>query len=332
MSTIIRYSELPKKFLPYLLTNGNLATVDNAFHSPSLKRINDYTFGGSICIFTRPRTDGVPALSDSHIYNVRKASKIYGYLKEHGLENHITLSPKRLYWNKQFYVVSNKMNLTDEVISCASAEMESAIRDQAVLKRQAAAFIDGPVQRDLTPIQARGLAELAVDCGFTGITRNNFSFTPEGRVVILHTDPLHRVVKKAKCSWKSFLWNNKSSLCAQQAMMDIANLKIFCKDPAAKRAVDQVAFGHLLYHLFQLIAKVALIVLVSREVLPRVANVFALSDMHKSVFNGAFRIPLTLKAGSLLLDILQILLLWTHSYNGVRGLKRMEEMHEQGSI
>lgn len=325
MTTINQFADLPSQFVPYLVRNRALAEVDYAFNQPLCSLQDDlFTDQRQIFLFKRAQKNG-DSLPDSHLYEVLKAAKIYQYIHENGYQNDVVVVEKGIYWSnrdKEFYVVSKRLNLSNEVCGCSSF-LKEEIQKSPMLEGQERCLVQGFKRRYLTVTQARALAELAT-IGYRGITFNNLLYTRQGQVAILDTEPLNREVRKAQCTWENFLFCDKEALRAKQAIVDIAQLKSLCVHVKALDAVDRVEKWHVIWSIYTVVVKMVLLVLFWQDGIARAIQLAPLSEQAKLVLRVSLQIPLIIKGTTLFLEIPQMLHLWSLSRQGWEGFKKLQ--------
>lgn len=220
----ILYSDLPAKLHPFCLGHSK-CTFEKINHEKILtifknsQEIKPNIFLSDDWIFKTPRLD-FKQTPDTHLYRVLKAKKIRDYIQKNGLEEHIIVPKKFIIKNPDgsgldsYIIVAEKMRLTDEVVK-PTEEYESTLKKEDLsfdLVGQAKAFIEGKPQKELSLEQAKALANLAF-LGYTDQTYNNVFFTPDGKVAILDTEPMHRHWKKQEKKFFNIytIWKDKKS-------------------------------------------------------------------------------------------------------------------------
>ncbi len=337
---------LPNKFLPFLLGHASCSApknckseIDEIFtqslkNAPTLK--SDYIYNAGNWVLKGDRTgedaEAAQLRSDTNIYRVRKANKIRNFIRANHLEQHVMVPQKFIYWDKtsqKFFVVAEKVDLSDEVASPQSDQVKEIIKQDAFLGGQALALVEGKSERDITPEQAKALAELSF-LGLTDLSYNNMYFTNDGRIAIIDTEPLKRTIKKAMSdSWIPWFTDRDTWVMAQ-AIAGTAKLKMACADPEAIKAVEKVEKDHFLWNMAKLIGKIALAVLVFCLVPPLLAQL-AIAGAIVTALQIAILGYATLKALGLLLSTLHISSLWSYSHDGIAGLVNIRDLELQGA-
>lgn len=232
---------LNSKFYPYLLGHPQCPVslkgeIDQIFQRSLLKLSckGGNIFEGERWVLKRARTD-LPTTPDTHLYRIRKAEKVRTYILMNNLGESLVVPQKYLYWHEteqRFYVVSEKLDLSDEVPKSSCPELERTLRSASSLIGQIQAFKEGKPQRALTSIQAKALAEISI-LGCTDLSYNNFYFTRCGQIAIIDTEPHKRVLKKQFKNLFTKLLADKGMVTALQALSGIAKLKLVVTDPLA---------------------------------------------------------------------------------------------------
>jgi hypothetical protein len=339
MNTTI--NNLYPKFYPYLLGHQLCpatfkSEIDALFAQGKLPFLKDagqrqYIFDGGKYILKLNRPNGLTT-HDTHLYRIRKAVKIQNYIQRNGLENHIMVPKKYLYWNKkesQFYVVCEKIPLSEEVVQPAPQYVTT---DGAHYGGQWQKFIEGKPRKTLQPIQAKALAELAV-LGYTDLSYNNLYFTLDGRVAIIDTEPLKRGLNKkkfAKYTIDSWL-NDKASFLAQQSIAGIAKLKMYCTDRAAFREVEKVERNHALWNIAKLIGKIAIGCLVIYFT-PSIVAFLPVAGVAIATLKITIIAIATTKIVYLSFNALAVYSIWNKSMNGYQGLVRIVQAEIRGAF
>jgi hypothetical protein len=251
-------SDLNPKFYPYLIGRSECQAPDN--YQPKLKEIfsreltpysqRDYIFVEDDWFLKLPRRK-FPTTPDTHLYRVRKAEKIRRYIENRDLSEHFVVPKKYLYWHfNQFYVVAEKLELSDE-----EATMKGTNHNFSDPKRGEPCSASSTATRALSVAQATGLAELAIYTGLTDLSYNNCHFTPDGKIAIVDTEPLGRVVKE----WaKRTFFEDLQAIKALQVVGGMAKLKTYCSNPEALIAVQKIERRYALSNLARLVCKIAM--------------------------------------------------------------------------
>ncbi|MFY7842957.1 MAG: hypothetical protein ACOVOR_02970 [Rhabdochlamydiaceae bacterium] len=318
----ITINNLPLKFRPFLLGSPSCSAnikpeIDAIFQKdlkPLEKAFSSYIFDGGNYILKNSRQDGSLTPPDTHLYRIRKAEKIRAYIQKNNLEDHLVVPKKYLYWHTQeekFYVVAEKMHLSKEVASLASPDLELQYRKCGKSFGQCASLSSGATQRDLTPIQAKTLAELSI-LGYTDLSYNNLYFTLDGKIAIIDTKPQKRALNKILCSGAiSLLFFDKTVLLSQQSIAGIAKLKTYVKNPIAMKKVNRVERNHVLWTMTQLVMKISLLNIVlyfNHRITTRIPLTVLRTTLETTI-----TVTTILKICFNLLNILKIHLLWSLS-------------------
>ncbi len=128
---------LPKKFFSYLIGNPSCnrpslkEEINQLFQGkPLLSLKGDYILEEGNWVLKLPRKDGLLTTPDTHLYRVRKAEKVRQYIEKNGLQQHLAVPQKYLYWHeRQFYVVCEKLQLSENVPSIVYPEMSEKFSD-----------------------------------------------------------------------------------------------------------------------------------------------------------------------------------------------------------
>lgn len=336
----ISIANLPTKFHTRLLGHPNCPAQFKGFIEAICKHPlqplkENYIFDAERWVLKLPRTDPTGLLDpNTHLYRVRKAQKIHTYITNQGLSNHFIVPEKYLYWKndqKIFYTVSTKISCDALVAKPESPELEQAFKNAApLIGGQAKALLEGSVQRELTTIQAKGLAELAFNCGYTDLTYNNLFFK-DGKVVILDTEPVKRTFKKQlKQSIFFYLFGEMDSIKTQQALTGTAKLKLYSNSDA-KKAIEKVEKTHVLWSLAKLITKLAIVCSIIYFTPTGVALLpltGLISTMVKVIAIGI----LALKAVIIMLNTLSVVMMHRLSKQGLNGVNQIANMEMQAYI
>jgi hypothetical protein len=270
---------------------------------------------------------------DTHIYRVRKAEKIRKYIKINGLESHLMVPKKFLLEasDGKYIVAAKKVVLSVEVASVSDIEFQKDIRSCGlILGGQARAFTVGAKERDLTPIQAKALAELAF-LGYTDQSYNNLFFTKNGKVAILDTEPVKRVLKKSMSSKLWIILIDKHILRAYQGITATAKLKMYCKDPEALTEVKRIERNHVLWNAALIIGKIALccLALYFTPIMVASLNLQALAATTLKVSILALA---TIKTLTLTLNLRCLYQFWKWSCEGRSGLQKIVSLELEGLL
>lgn len=273
---------LPSKFLPYLIGSESKpsapdkpskADIDEVFKqlAPSGED-RTYVRMGEEWVIKGRRLEGGLTSDSSNVYRLRKAKKIFEYIKKKGLMGHFIVPKKFLYrheGDKQFYVVSQRLKLSKATALPHPKYLRNLLftaNPSGQVKRfQEDTMSDGKLDlakfneavrfrkiKKITPIQAKVLAELSFEAGFTDLTYNNMYFVDD-KFAIIDTEALSRDEKK-KWSWLL----GKSALKIQQGLEGIREFKWICPTPEALQAVEEVEAKYALIGIAKIIFKVAL--------------------------------------------------------------------------
>jgi hypothetical protein len=335
----ITINNLPQKFYPYLLGHESCPAtfkheIEKVFKRPLKNLKGNYIFDAGNWIIKKGRTDGLETTPDTHLYRIRKAVKIQKYIQSKGLEQHIMVPKKFLYWHEkesQFYVICEKVALSTEV-PMPTSDYEKAIGSSMYLAGgQVAALAAGSPRRALTPIQAKAMAELSF-LGYTDLTYNNQYFTLDGRVAIIDTEPHKRGLKKQFASSKIiFFLGDKSALLAQQSIAGIAKLKLYCSNPNALREVEKVEKKHVLWSIAKLIGKIAVGCLIMYFT-PGVVALLPIGAVAIASLKITIMTILSIKMLFLSLNVLSVYYIWKKSHQGLEGASSIYEAELAGAF
>jgi hypothetical protein len=334
-------NNLPLKFLPFLLGHSSCLyskaavlkqDIDSKLKTRTTVNIKEnYILDAGKWILKLPRT-GINTTPDTHIYRIRKAEKIRNFIKVNHLEEHLKVPKKFLYESKngEYFVAAKKVDLSNEVASVSDISFKNNI-SSFTLGGQCKAFNEGASQRDLTPTQAKALAELAF-LGYTDQSYNNVFFTKTGKVAILDTEPVKRVMKKTVVSSNFFmLLIDKQTLLATQAITGTAKLKAYCTNPEALRQVEIVERKHVLWNVAKLILKIAVCCLVIYYIPVLIAS-STLPVIVATALKVSLIAVLSIKTCTLTTNLANLLLTWKHSCNGFAGLTNIVRTEQQGLL
>lgn len=333
--TNINIANLSHKFQPFLVGSPTCPAkikdeMDTIFEESLRPLKGNYIFDAGKWILKLERTDGSKTTPDTHLYRVRKAEKIRTYIQKNNLEAHIAVPKKYLYWNtsqNQFYVVAEKMDLSTEVATPASKDIEENWRGAASYGGQVHALANKAPRRSLTTIQARTLAELSV-LGYTDLSYNNLYFTKDGKVAVVDTEPQKRSLKKiVKSSFFFFLFGDKRSVLAQQSIAGIAKLKLYTDDPTALQAIEKVEKNHALWGMARLITKISLVTL-AIYFTPTITALIPIAIVATTL-KVSFIAFAVLKNIFFALNLLSVYIVWNFSCNGLKGIRQILNMEAQ---
>jgi hypothetical protein len=340
MCVSLNLNNLPSKFKPFLLgeatdTIAIKEQIDEAFvKGPTyLKSTNIFTAGN--WILKKGRTDGLLTTPDTHLYRVRKAEKIRKYIADHHLEAHLMVPKKYLYWReseKQFYVVSEKVTLSEAVAKPVSTSFENQLKAIATLfGGQLKALSENKPQKVLTDTQAKALAELST-IGYTDLTYNNLFFTPDGKIAIIDTEPQKRALKKLVCKSKlAWFFGNKASLLTAQALVGIAKLKLYCNSKSSQEEVSKVEKRHALKDIAKLVGKIALLSFALYLTCSAVA-LLPISTTAIAAITFTLTSITVIKSITLALGILNTLYAWYLSSHYETSLPQIGRLEAQGFV
>lgn len=328
---------LPEKFHPNLLghakciaTPQEVAEIKTAFsNKKDIKK--SYIFDGGKWIFKLPRNDGLFTTPDTHIYRIRKAEKILACLKKHHLSDLFRVPKKFLYQDgTTFYVVCEKLDLSNEVAKPKSAEIEKALIDAAeTLGGQGSALRNQQPHRALTPDQARGLAELSF-IGYTDLNYNNLFYTKKGEVAILDTEPVKRALKKKAAIFLKIL-GTKDAALVEQSLAGTAKLKLYCSDPEAVKQVEKVERKHVLWGMAKQITKIALACLLIWYT-PTILSLLSFKGLLFTSLKIAIITASSIRLTFHLLRILSIYIIWHLSHQGLEGVGMISQLEQKENL
>lgn len=333
----ITMDSLPHKFYPFLLGHPSCPSkikeeIDKVFEKPLVPLKSNYIFDAGKYVLKLERTDGSLTTPDTHMYRVRKAEKIRKYIVKNHLENQLMVPEKFLYWretDRKFYVISEKVCLSDEVAKLVSDSVEILYKQGGqTLGGQIAALAANKPKRNLTPEQAKGLAELSV-LGYTDLTYNNAYFTLDGKVAIIDTEPIKRSLKKIMFKNKFTWMGDKGALLSQQTISGIAKLKLYCADEKALREVETVEKKHVVWSIAKLVGKIALVCLAISFV-PSVAALLPIGGILATSLSAFVITVLVVKTVSLVACAGGVAYVWKLSHDGVQGVVKIFSMEKLG--
>ncbi|MEI8301439.1 MAG: hypothetical protein WCG10_07540 [Chlamydiota bacterium] len=332
-------NNLPKKFYPYLLGHAECnATyknqIDAVFQQPLRPlaqnpqegqfAVRPYIFDAGNWFLKLNRTDQPNIRPDTVLYRIRKAAKIEKFIIENHLENQFILPKKNLYWHPQeqrFYVVSEKLQLSNEVAEPLNAQIEQEFKynaDQA--HGQAEALANGAPKRSITADQAKNLARMCLELGYTDLSYNNLYFNQEGKVAIIDTEPVQRTFKKTifsfwvfRCGLADRVW-----VCAEHALGGISRLKFYCSNPLAMKAVEKIERNHILWNLAKLASKLGVTCLMIYVAPSLVSRVVVL---------GVVKGVLYIKVSLLAMNSLSLLRCLYLTHRGLLGWSKIIQQH-----
>jgi hypothetical protein len=352
---------LPSKFSPYLLTS-------EAQHSFSkFNEVNkEFTKNNRHTLAKNNKRGRLEddrhkkwLFQDLHspyatdLYGIRKAIKIKDYIEKKCAADHFHVPCKYLYCNKQnkeIYIASEKIALSNEVGKPASAEIKLYLSEEPDffinigrqwralrtgrpksgddIGKQRHALRSGNPERALTPIQAETLAELAIYVGYTDLSYNNLYFTPDGKVAIINTEPVNRILKKLVKKHEIIYWLGDVGIIeTRQALIGIAKLKQVCSKPEALQKVNKVEQKYVLWFLAKLVGKIALAILVIYFI-PTAFALLPLRGWALTCLQAILKTIAVLKTISLTLCIIYIYKVWQWSHQGVSGMKKIDKMEK----
>jgi len=221
MSAINLTHNLPAKFTQHILSSTNqpqvFQAVQRAFAEKSLKPLSSdkpYILQpeGLNYLIKGQRSDGVGSAltqllnglgraDDVHIYRVRKAAKIQRLIERYGLQEHVEVPMKWLYWNaddQKWYVVSEKVELSDELPMLNSDYSNSVNQEKPQVESKLPADLKKVLydetcsRKAMTPGQVRALAIFAMEAAYTDTNLSNVNFTKNGKIAIIDTEPVKR--------------------------------------------------------------------------------------------------------------------------------------------
>jgi len=229
--------------------------------------------------------EDIPTTKMANIGRVLLAEKINRYLKQNGYEEEFEVVQERLYFHdleQKFYVVGRALDLTLQIPSFGplykkqirqsaspssfegkSRESESDTDEETSSEASGSSkHLSGSLEEEkklsfleLKFTQAKALAELAVNCGYTDLGIDNLHYTKNGKVAIVDTEPFKEVVNERFFN----KWiRDRDSLLAQQAIGGIAKLKLYCSNMDAFKAVEKVEAKHALWTIAKTVMKIAL--------------------------------------------------------------------------
>lgn len=345
MGANINRETLESKFYPYWLghaeckVKGLKEEMDTLFKQ-GMTKVKDYIRETKGWFVKGKRTDTSQTTPDTHIDRIWQAKQIREYIKANGFENDFVVPEKYLYWdekNEEFFVVSKTLKLSNEVGKPATKEIEnvlkSAYKHIPALKEQGGqvkALYEGKTQRELTSQQARALAKLT-DVGYTDYTYNNLYFTKDGKVAIIDTENVKRVLNKAyAANWVFFVLGDMGSLLAQQAIAGMAKLKLCCNEAALKE-VNAVEKRVALWAIAKLTSKIALQCL-AIYVIPRAINLLPIGGAAAKALKVTLIGVTVLRTLSLTINLVSVNTVWNWSGQGLEGIGKIGKAEQTGAF
>ena len=311
---------LPSKFNPYfvghpesIIPQGTVQSIRRCFAEATRSQLIPGIFEAGDWIFKgirerQPDPPAVATTTDTHLYRVRKAEKIRKYIIANNLEGSFAVPLKYIYWNPsegKFYVVCEKLELSEEVAECPIQEMASDLREDAdKFGGQTLAYKNGKPQRAFTPEQARGLAELC-RLGYTDLAYDNIFFTADGKVAIIDTEPVKRYFKKLlKGSWFFRLTQTMSHNLAKHTILGTAKLKYIVSNPDIIRQIETIERKVVIIDVIKSLAQVIFTagLIYGRKFLPTVPYLLTI-----------FKYFLYVRLVCMLVQITLMLLIWKMS-------------------
>jgi len=177
----------------------------------------------------------------------------------------------------------------------------------------------------VTPEQAKALAELSV-LGYTDLTYKNMFFTTDGKIAIVDTEPVKRIIKKLFfLNPISVFLNDKDALLTAQSIAGIIKLKTVCSTLDAKQEVEKVEKNAAMWTLAKLVCKIAIACL-ALYFIP--AAVIPVSGLLAT----CIKVCLVLKTINLTVRLLDISFLCHLSYrsNFIERLRLLDTMEAMG--
>ena len=311
---------LKPKFLPFLIGSPQCPAkikteIDEIFREKLFAPLKDaHVFDAGNWILKGERAALLTA-PDTHLYRVRKAEKVRNFIRDNHLEDHLEVPNKYIYWHREeskFYVVAERLNLSNEVPKPASTELEEIL-------------CKNKPQRSLTVVQAKSLAELSF-LGLTDLSYNNLLFTQEGKVAIIDTEPVKRAYKKrVRASWFYFFFEEMDYNLIRQSIAGIAKLKLAIDNPTALDAVRSIEREHALWAIATLITKISAFVLAFFTVAPFVSTM-------PTTFQVGFLIFSLGKYATLTGYLLSLLQIWWFSCEGIEGVRDIVRLERKEII
>lgn len=252
---------LPKKFDPYIINSSSelKSSLDQIFQNvisnDEMSLSEHYGFqilGDKKHVVTHPdlpnyvvkgpRHDHAKHLCahDSHIYRVRRATRLQSVIKRHGFSE-IIIPKKMLYHHKgHWFVVAEKLNLD------IHAKLHKSY-DRA----QETHF------KQLTAKQVRELSVLCFEGNLEDVNETNIQFTSEGKIALVDTEPVSRALKKTFKQWLRLPYI-KASFEFTNAMCNSERIYLVCSADDALKEVRNVQSQMFWRHLAEIIVKISL--------------------------------------------------------------------------
>lgn len=334
MNNNITLENLSNKFRPYLLGDSSCKLnqndwkeVDIQFNYSETKTIKGHVIATENYIFKGPRSDIITTL-DTHLYRVRKAEKIREYIERNDLRGHLLVPKKCLYWDankKVFYVVSQKIALSDEVVRPRDF-IEKEWKTMKYPPGRIKDLVNGSRQRSFSAIQAKALAELSFS-GYNDLNYGNFFFTQTGQVAIIDTEPTYRFLKKYR-GYDFFI--GKEPLSTKLGIKGIAHLKLYTDDAKALTEINKVETTYVTWCIAKLVGKIAALIFVSCAIyfIPMKPDSVILSK----IVTVALPLFALSKIPSLLAEIRSVNTIWNYSCQERIDLKLINKGFEEGQF
>jgi hypothetical protein len=192
---------------------------------------------------------------NTHLYRVRKAEKVRKYIQKNHLQDHFTVPEMWLYnHNGTFFVVCEKLRLSNDIARLSATWLKESLLDDPQSFQnftQIQALRNNAPERDLTPIQAHTLAELAFKAHLTDLSFGNLFFTPDHKVALIDFEPIKRTIKKEKLQgFDPLLHNIRSHLSLLQSLTGTAKLKTYTScNNGAMQQIESVERKYICWHL-----------------------------------------------------------------------------------
>jgi len=359
MSTILLTPQtLPASFQPFLLGGpqskapANLKGEIDTVFSSRLQQLNpddkvltanglmsrDYVFNAGDWVLKSARTGNLgrtpEGLQDMLIHRVAQIEMLRGFVARHKLEGAFHLPQKYLYWHaidQQFYVVAEKLALSDDVATPHAEIKQSWEKHGAQFGGQLKKMKDGAHQRKITPLQARSLAQMSF-LGYSDLTYNNLFFDKEGKIAIIDSEPIKKqFYDNLNASWMKYV-SERSGLVAQHGLIGTAKLKTYCPTPELLKEVEQVEKSHVLWYAAETITKLVLVIIVWKVT---TGVVIPFASVAVIALKVAAKTVLFLKGTSLLMNGASVYYCWHLSHKthpNFAGLMQLSQTEMTGQI
>lgn len=229
------FHKIPASSLDFLSQDNGFQSMGYKDHVVTHPSLADWVIKG-------PRHDHViSTLPDTHIYRVRKATRIQKVIEKYGFSE-VVVPKKFLYeYQGQWFVIAEKLD----------------IDSKATLDNTSLWLYPDHTLKSLTSKQAEEIAYLCFEGKLEDVTKANINFTKDGKIAILDTEPISRAIKKAGRIWLQFIPNLKSTFLFLMSLTNSERLFLMCSSEAGEK-VRHVQSKMFWEHLGKIILKTAL--------------------------------------------------------------------------